>query len=186
MKGTRPRGATPSEDRRERRELLESEKEKAELAMIVDLSRNDLARACEAGSVRVASARRLLGFRGVHQAIAVVEGRLGAGRDRVDLLEACFPPGSVTGAPKVRALEIIDELEGEGRGPYSGALGYLDDGGDMDLSVAIRTLLLAPGRVSYRVGGGITLGSDPEAERQETLSKGAGLHRALAGEDGRP
>jgi anthranilate/para-aminobenzoate synthase component I len=116
----------------------------------------------------------------VHQAIAVVRGRLPAGSDRVDLLQAAFPPGSVTGAPKVRAMEIIDELEQEGRGPYCGALGWFDAGGDCDLSVAIRTILVAGRRASYRVGAGITLRSDPREEWRETLDKGRGLFKALA------
>jgi para-aminobenzoate synthetase component 1 len=181
MKGTRPRGRTPAEDRRLRADLGASAKERAELAMIVDLSRNDLARACAPGSVRVVVPRRLLRFASVHQAIGVVEGRLREGLDRRHLLEAAFPPGSVTGAPKVRATELIDELEGEGRGPYCGALGWFDEGGDMDLSVAIRTIVVAGRRATYRVGGGVTVGSDPEAERRETLAKGRGLFAALAG-----
>jgi para-aminobenzoate synthetase component 1 len=185
MKGTRPRGATPAADRALRADLEASEKDRAELAMIVDLSRNDLARVCTAGTVRVRAARRILPLARVFQAIGVVEGRLAQGRDRVDLLEAAFPPGSVTGAPKVRALEVIDALEGEGRGPYCGALGWFDVGGGMDLAVAIRTLLLSGARASYRVGGGITLRSDPLEEWRETLTKGAGLYAALAGrEDG--
>ena len=183
MKGTRPRGATRSEDRALRAELEASAKDRAELAMIVDLSRNDLARVCEPGSVRVRVARRLLAFARVHQAIGVVRGRLRPGLDRIDALEAAFPPGSVTGAPKVRAMEIIDELEGEGRGAYCGALGWMDDAGDMDLSVAIRTILLTPHSASYRVGGGITLGSTPHDEWRESLDKGRGLFAALCGEE---
>jgi para-aminobenzoate synthetase component 1 len=182
MKGTRPRGATPAEDRALKQELLASEKDQAELAMIVDLSRNDLARVSTPGTVRVRAARRLIAFAGVHQAIAVIEGRLAPGKDRVDLLEAAFPPGSVTGAPKVRAMEVIDELEGEGRGPYCGAIGWFDVGGDMDLAVAIRTLLVAGTRASYRVGGGITLRSDAVEEWRETLTKGRALSAALADE----
>ncbi|MFM8979402.1 MAG: anthranilate synthase component I family protein, partial [Planctomycetia bacterium] len=181
MKGTRPRGRTPREDRALVRDLRASEKDRAELAMIVDLSRNDLARACRPGSVRVTQPRLLLPFARVHQAIGVVQGELARGRTRVDLLAACFPPGSVTGAPKVRAMEVIDALEGEGRGPYCGALGWLDAGGDMDLAVAIRTLLVAGRRASYRVGGGITLRSQPAAEWRETLAKGRGLEAALSG-----
>ncbi len=183
MKGTRPRGASPAQDRALAAELESSEKDRAELAMIVDLSRNDLARVCRAGSVRVRVPRRLIAFARVHQAIAVVEGRLRAGRTRLDLLEAAFPPGSVTGAPKVRAMEVIDALEGEGRGPYCGTLGWFDVGGDMDLAVAIRTLLVARRQASYRVGGGITLRSDPAAEWRETLAKGRGLFAALAGHE---
>lgn len=181
MKGTRPRGATPAADRARRSALAGSEKDRAELAMIVDLSRNDLARVCSPGTVRVAAARRLVPFARVHQAVGVVEGTLAPGRDRVDLLAAAFPPGSVTGAPKVRALEVIDALEGEGRGPYCGALGWFDVAGDMDLSVAIRTLLVHGTHAQYRVGGGITLRSDPRAERVETLVKGRGLAAALQG-----
>ena len=183
MKGTRPRGAGRTEDDRLRRELEACEKERAELAMIVDLSRNDVSRVCLPGSVEVAVARRILRLPRVHQAIAVVRGRLAPGRTRVDAVVAAFPPGSVTGAPKVRAMEILDEHEQEGRGPYCGALGLFDEGGDMDLAVAIRTLLVAQGRATYRVGGGITLRSDPEAEWQETLVKGRGLYHALAGEE---
>ncbi len=113
----------------------------------------------------------------------MVRGRLPADHDRIDLLEAAFPPGSVTGAPKVRAMEIIDELEGEGRGPYCGALGWFDDGGDMDLSVGIRTILFSGHTASYRVGAGITLRSDPRAEWRETLDKGRGLFAALSGRE---
>ncbi len=183
MKGTRPRGGARAEDRALKQELERSEKDKAELAMIVDLSRNDLARVCDAGTVRVTVPRRLIPFARVHQAIAVVRGRLAAGHDRVDALQAAFPPGSVTGAPKVRAMEIIDELEGEGRGPYCGALGWFDDAGGMDLAVAIRTILVTRATASYRVGGGITLGSDPHDEWRETLDKGRGLYHALCGRE---
>jgi len=151
--------------------------------MIVDLSRNDLSRVCRPGTVRVTVPRRLLTFARVFQAIAVVRGRLALDKDRVDALAAAFPPGSVTGAPKVRAMEIIDHLEGEGRGPYCGALGWFDEGGDMDLAVAIRTLLLSGHTVSYRVGGGITLGSDPREEWRESLDKGRGLFAALCGRE---
>jgi len=183
MKGTRPRGASRASDRRLAAELRASEKDRAELAMIVDLSRNDLARVCRPGSVRVKVPRRLIAFARVHQAIGVVEGRLREGLSRVDLLGAAFPPGSVTGAPKVRAMEVIDALEGEGRGPYCGAIGWFDLGGDMDLAVAIRTLLVFGPRASYRVGGGITLRSNPAAEWRETLAKGRGLFAALAGHE---
>jgi para-aminobenzoate synthetase component 1 len=183
MKGTRPRGATRAQDRALRQALETSEKDRAELAMIVDLSRNDLGRVCQPGSVRVSVPRRLLRFARVHQSIAVVRGTLARGADRLDALQAAFPPGSVTGAPKVRAMEIIDELEGEGRGPYCGALGWLDDGGDMDLSVGIRTILVSGARATYRVGGAITLGSDPKAEWRETLDKGRGLFAALCGQE---
>jgi para-aminobenzoate synthetase component 1 len=181
MKGTSPRGRTPAEDRRLAAALARSEKDRAELAMIVDLSRNDLSRACRAGSVRVATARRLERYATVHQAVGVVVGRLRPDASRADLLRACFPPGSVTGAPKVEAMRVIDDLEGEGRGPYCGAIGWLDEGGDLDLAVAIRTLCVEGARVSYRVGGGVTLLSDPAAEHEETLDKGRSLAAALSG-----
>jgi para-aminobenzoate synthetase component 1 len=184
MKGTRPRGRTPAEDRRLAAALARSEKERAELAMIVDLSRNDLARVCRPGTVRVETPRRLERYASVHQAVGVVVGRLRADAGGADLLRACFPPGSVTGAPKVEAMRVIDDLEGEGRGPYCGAVGWLDEGGDLDLSVAIRTICVAGRRVSYRVGGGVTLLSDPASEHQETLAKGRSLAAALSG--GRP
>jgi para-aminobenzoate synthetase component 1 len=181
MKGTRPRGGTPAEDRRLRAALAASVKDRAELAMIVDLSRNDLGRVCRPGTVRVRAARRIESYPTVHQAVGIVTGRLERGRTGVDLIRAAFPPGSVTGAPKVEALRVIDRLEGEGRGPYCGALGWLDEGGDVDLSVAIRTLCVAGRRVSFRVGGGVTRMSDPEAERVETVDKAAVLVAALAG-----
>jgi para-aminobenzoate synthetase component 1 len=179
MKGTRPRGATPAEDRRLRRALEASEKERAELAMIVDLARNDLGRSCAPGTVRVRTARRIEAYPTVFQAVAVVEGELEPGRTGIDLVRGAFPPGSVTGAPKVEAMRAIDALEGEARGPYCGAIGWFDEGGDLDLAVAIRTLSLAKGRVTFRVGGGVTLLSDPEEERRETVDKAAALVAAL-------
>src|SRR5205814_1017765 len=140
-----------------------------------------LSRVCAPGTVRVVEPRRLERYAQVHQAVGVVEGRLAKGRTGVDLLRAAFPPGSVTGAPKVEALRVIDELEGEARGAYCGAIGWLDDGGGMDLAVAIRTLSLEGDRVTWRVGGGVTFPSDPEAERIETLDKGRGLLCAVVG-----
>jgi len=181
MKGTRPRGATRASDRRLARELEASVKDRAELAMITDLARNDLGRSCRPGTVRVRCARRLEAYRTVHQAVAIVTGRLERGRTGIDLLRGAFPPGSVTGAPKVEAMRVIDDLEGEARGPYCGAIGWLDAGGDLDLCVAIRTITVGGGRVAYRVGGGVTLLSEPEAERRETLDKGKALARAVAG-----
>jgi para-aminobenzoate synthetase component 1 len=134
---------------------------------------------CRPGTVEVVTARRLERYATVFQAVAVVRGRLRGDAAGVDLVAAAFPPGSVTGAPKVEAMKVIDALEGEARGPYCGAIGWLDDGGDLDLAVAIRTVCVAGSRVSYRVGGGVTLLSDPEAERVETLHKGAALARAI-------
>jgi len=181
MKGTRRRGTTKGADRRFAGDLRDSEKDRAELAMIVDLARNDLSHTCTPGSVRVLAPRRLERYASVHQAIGIVEGRLSNGVHRTEAIRRAFPPGSVTGAPKVEAMKVIDALEGEARGPYCGAIGWFDEGGDFDLAVAIRTACLAKGRVSYRVGGGVTWLSDPEAERVETLDKGAALSRAIAG-----
>ncbi len=183
MKGTRPRGRTRAEEASLRADLEASAKDRAELAMIVDLARNDLARTCRTGSVRVVAARRIERFDRVHQAIGLVRGTLRRDVDRIDAIAAAFPPGSVTGAPKVRAMEILDEIEGEGRGAYCGALGWLDDRGDVDLSVAIRTILRHGERATYRVGGGITLGSDPALEWEETITKGRGLFAALTGRE---
>lgn len=188
MKGTRSAGG-------DARELLENGKERAELNMIVDLMRNDLGRVCELGSVRVDAPRTIErhgGARGgVLQATATVSGTLRPGAGIADALEATFPPGSVTGAPKVRAMQIIDELEAIRRGPYCGCIGFIADTGDAWFNVAIRTALLcgepgaAPGEIrrgvmDYSVGAGIVAESDPQREWEETLLKAAGL-RALLG-----
>jgi para-aminobenzoate synthetase component 1 len=179
IKGTRPRGATAEEDRALREELEKSEKDAAELAMIVDLERNDLGRVCRPGTVRVADEGRVESYASVHHRVAEVEGEMEEGFDRVDLLAATFPGGSVTGAPKVRAMEIIDELEAGRRGPYTGAIGILADDGGMDLNVAIRTVVLAGGLARVHVGGGIVADSDPAAEHAETLAKGKAIFEAL-------
>ena len=134
----------------------------------------------------MARPRRLERYATVHQAVGVVEGRLAPGRTGIDLVREAFPPGSVTGAPKVEAMKRIDALEAQARGPYCGAVGWIDEGGDLDLAVAIRTLTVAGGRVAYRVGGGVTLLSDPEAERVETLDKGRALARAVEGDGAGP
>ncbi|MGH7422143.1 MAG: aminodeoxychorismate synthase component I [Candidatus Methylomirabilales bacterium] len=179
MKGTRPRGKTPAEDRYLRQELLRSAKDQAELVMIVDLERNDLGRVCEYGSVRVRTLRALETYATVFQTTASILGRLRRGFDRIDLLRACFPGGSVTGAPKIRAMEIIEELEPTRRGIYTGSIGYLDLGGDLDLNIAIRTIICRGGRAYFQVGGGIVADSDPEAEYEETLVKAKALIEAL-------
>jgi len=179
IKGTRPRGATPEEDEALKEELRRSAKDAAELAMIVDLERNDLGRVCAPGSVTVVDDARIESYASVHHRVAEVRGELEAGQDRVDLLTACFPGGSITGAPKVRAMEIIDELEAGRRGPYTGAIGILTDDGSMDLNIAIRTAVLARGEVRIHVGGGIVADSDPEMEYAETLAKGRAMFRAL-------
>ncbi|MFQ5845674.1 MAG: anthranilate synthase component I family protein, partial [Planctomycetota bacterium] len=179
IKGTRPRGRSPELDRALREELLRSEKDAAELAMIVDLERNDLGKVCEPGSVVVRRERFVESYASVHHLVAEIEGRLEEGLGRTPLIAAAFPGGSITGAPKVRAMEIIDELEAGRRGPYTGSIRLLGDAGGMDLNIAIRTAVLGREAVRVHVGGGIVADSDPEAEYQETLAKGEAIFRAL-------
>ena len=179
MKGTRPRGATPGEDEAQARELLSSAKDRAENVMIVDLERNDIGRVCRFGSVKVRELFTLEKYATVFQLTSTVEGRLREGLRAVDLLRAAFPGGSVTGAPKVRAMEIIDELEPTRRGPYTGAIGYLGFDGNMELNIAIRTFVITGGRVYFQVGGAVTYDSSPQAEYQETLDKAKALMQAL-------
>jgi para-aminobenzoate synthetase component 1 len=179
IKGTRPRGKTPAEERERIAELAASPKDRAENVMIVDLLRNDLGRVCEYGTVRVPRVCQVETFRYVHHLVSEVRGRLAAGKTPADLLRACFPGGSVTGAPKVRAMEIIAELEPTARGPYCGSLGYLGFDGTMDASILIRTFTAGRGWVQFPVGGGIVADSDPEREYEETLHKAEGLLRAL-------
>ena len=178
IKGTRPRGATPEKDRDEAQALLSSEKDRAENVMIVDLLRNDLSRVCRPHTVDVRELCVLESFATVHHLTSTVTGQLDAGRDAVDLLRATFPGGSITGAPKIRAMEIITALEGTPRGPHFGAIGFLGADGAADLNVAIRTLALRAGEASIRVGGGIVADSDPAAEFDETVVKAAALLRA--------
>lgn len=178
IKGTWPRGATPAEDARNARALLASEKDGAELAMIVDLARSDLGRVAVPGSVRVARARHLQRWPAVHHTVGVVEARLAPGRTWVDLVRATFPPGSVTGAPKVRSLEVIDALEPVRRGLYCGAFGWVGFDGAMDLAVAIRVAVACPRRTLVHAGGAVTLGSGPAAEERETRLKARALLRA--------
>lgn len=179
IKGTRPRGATPQEDRRRAAELAASSKDRAENVMIVDLLRNDLGRVCEYGSVRVPKVCQVETFRYVHHLVSEVRGRLAANKTPFDLLRACFPGGSVTGAPKVRAMEIIAELEPTARGPYCGSLGYVGFDGSMDTNILIRTFTAGRGWLQFPVGGGIVADSDPEREYDETLHKAEGLLQAL-------
>lgn len=180
IKGTRPRGATAAEDARLVAELLASEKEAAELAMIVDLVRNDLGRVARPGSVRVRDARRLQSWPAVHHTVGVVEAELEPGRGWADLVRAAFPPGSVTGAPKVRAMEVIDALEPVRRGAYCGAFGHVGWDGSMDLAVAIRILWLESARALLHAGGAVLLDSTPAAEERETRHKALPLLRAAA------
>jgi para-aminobenzoate synthetase component 1 len=179
IKGTRPRGADPTADAALREELLRSAKDAAELAMIVDLERNDLGRVCAPGTVRVTEPRTIESYTSVHHQVAEVAGLLEEGRDRVDLVAAAFPGGSITGAPKVRAMQIIDEIETSRRGPYTGAIGIFGDDGNADLNIAIRTVVVANGEARLHVGGGIVADSVPEAEYEETLAKGRAIFRAL-------
>jgi para-aminobenzoate synthetase component 1 len=179
IKGTRPRGRTPAEDEANRRELLASAKDRAENVMIVDLMRNDLGRVCKYGSVDVTKLCELESYRTVHHLVSEVVGKLRPGMTAFDLLRAAFPGGSVTGAPKVRAMEIIAELEPTARGPYCGSLGYIGFDGAMDTNILIRTFTLGRGWAQFPVGGGIVADSDPAAEYEETLHKAAGLLRAL-------
>jgi para-aminobenzoate synthetase component 1 len=179
MKGTRPRGRSADEDAALAAELQQSAKDQAENVMIVDLERNDLGKACRIGTVNVSELCTLEKYATVFQLTSCVEGRLAAGKTRTDLLEACFPGGSITGAPKIRAMEIIDELEPTRRSIYTGSIGYLSFTGQMDMNIVIRTILVKNDRVYLQVGGGIVYDSDPEAEYQETLHKAKALFQAF-------
>jgi para-aminobenzoate synthetase component 1 len=179
IKGTQPRGKNPSEDQARLRELLNSAKDRAENIMIVDLLRNDLGRVCRYGSVRVAGVCRPESYEYVHHLVSEVRGRLRQGLGPIDLLRAAFPGGSVTGAPKIRAMEIIAELEPTARGPYCGSLGYIGFDGSMDTNILIRTFTAGRGWIQFPVGGGIVADSVPEREYEETWHKAEGLLRAL-------
>lgn len=181
IKGTRPRGTTPAADERLAAELLASVKDRAENVMIVDLLRNDLSRVCRDHTVQVPLLCGLESFRTVHHLVSVVTGRLQEGRGAVDLLRAAFPGGSVTGAPKIRAMEIIAELEPTRRGPYCGAVAWLGFDGAMDSSIVIRSFTVKGRAVTFQAGGGIVADSDPAAEYDETLAKAAALMAALGG-----
>jgi para-aminobenzoate synthetase component 1 len=181
IKGTRPRGGDPAADARLAAELEASAKDRAENVMIVDLARNDLGRVARFGSVSVDRLFGLESHPGVHHLVSTVSARLRRGVAPAEIVRATFPPGSVTGAPKVRALEIIEELEPVRRGPYCGAIGWIDAGGDLELSVAIRTFVAAESRLHLHVGGAVTADSNPEAEWQESMHKAARLLEAAGG-----
>jgi len=177
--GTRRRGRDEEEDLRLAEELKRNEKERAEHVMLVDLGRNDVGRVCEYGSVRVPQFMGLERFSHVMHLTSIVEGRLADDRDRLDALVACFPAGTVSGAPKLRAMQIIKELEPSGRGLYAGAVGYLDFAGNLDFCIAIRTIIMSKGKACVQAGAGIVMDSNPAAEYQETLDKARALRRAL-------
>jgi len=185
IKGTRPRRAGDEQfNRAMSRELLASPKDNAELTMIIDLERNDLGRVCSYGSVRVTEKVVLEEYPTVFHLVGTVEGDLRPGKDVVDLLRATFPGGSITGAPKIRAMEIIEELEPTRRGVYTGAIGYISSDGSADFNIAIRTIVMRGGRAFFQVGGGIVADSDPVAEYDETITKGRAIVEALGAEEG--
>ena len=184
IKGTRPRGRTPTEDRALARELLGSAKDRAENVMIVDVLRNDLGRVCRAGTVRVPRLCRLERTAAVQHLVSTVTGELAPGHDAFDLLAAAFPGGSITGAPKIRAQEILRGLEPTRRGPYTGALGWFGPDGSMATSILIRTFVADGTRLTLHVGGGITGRSDPAAEWAETVAKARGPLGAIGAAEG--
>jgi anthranilate synthase component 1 len=176
--GTRPRGATAAEDKRLADELLADPKERAEHLMLLDLGRNDVGRVSALGSVRVTNSFYLEYYSQVMHIVSNVEGRLDPAHDALDALVAGFPCGTVSGAPKVRAMEIIDELEREKRGPYAGCIGYFGANGEMDTCIVLRTAIVKDGRMSVQAGAGIVYDSDPAAEQQECVNKAKALFRA--------
>lgn len=179
IKGTRPRSADPHADRSFRDELLASEKECAENVMIVDLMRNDLGRVCELGSVRVSRLLAVESYPQVHQLVSTIEGCQRLGLDAIDVVAACFPAGSMTGAPRIRAMQLLDEIESSPRGAYSGAYGYFGFDGSAELSMTIRAIISSPGHTMIGTGGGITTLSDPQQEIQELHWKARALVRAI-------
>src|SRR5207245_5379431 len=179
LAGTRPRGATAEEDAQRERELLGDEKERAEHLMLVDLGRNDLGRVCRFGPVNVPELMRIERYSHVAHIMSSVIGELAPGKDALDALVATFPAGTLSGAPKIRAMEIIDELEPVRRGVYGGTLGYFDLRGNADFCIAIRTLLIEDGRATVQAGAGIVADSDPAAELRETEAKAGAMMEAL-------
>ena len=177
--GTRPRGKTEEEDQRLAEELKRNEKERAEHVMLVDLGRNDLGRVSSYGSVRVPTYMTIERYSHVMHLVSIVEGKLDDRNDRLDALVACFPAGTVSGAPKVRAMEIISELENRRRGVYAGAVGYVDFAGNLDFCITIRTVVIENGRAYVQAGAGIVADSNPTAEYEETRDKARAVIRAL-------
>ncbi len=181
IKGTRPRGKTVQEDLKLQEELRNSEKDRAELLMIVDLERNDIGRISKIGSVKVPELFVIEPYANVNHLVATVVGQLNDENDCIDAIKATFPGGSITGAPKIRAMEIIDELEPTQRNVYTGSIGYIGFDGDMDLNIAIRTIVKQDKDIYFQVGGGMTWDSNPEDEYQETLDKAKSIMKALRG-----
>jgi para-aminobenzoate synthetase component 1 len=179
IKGTRRRGESPEQDSALRGELEASDKDRAELTMIADLERNDLGKVCTPGSVTVDALHRVESFSNVHHLVSTIRGELEPGTRFGDLMQAAFPSGSITGAPKKRAMEILETIEGTARGPYTGAMGYIGFDGAVSLNVAIRTLVLSQGQCHLGVGGGIVADSDPAAEYDECMDKARGMLAAL-------
>jgi len=177
--GTRKRGGSEQEDRRLADELLRDAKERAEHVMLVDLGRNDLGRIAKTGSVQVGQFMAVERYSHVMHLVSHIQAQLADGKDAFDVLRATFPAGTLSGAPKVRAMEIIEELEGLRRGPYGGAIGYLGFNGNMDLGITIRSLIIQKGRIFIQTGAGIVADSDPETELQETRNKAEAMFRAI-------
>lgn len=179
IKGTRPRAGHARLDAELAEQLRLSEKDRAENVMIVDLLRNDLSKNCELGSVKVPRLFEIESYATVHHLVSTVTGTLKAGRDSIELLRGCFPGGSITGAPKLRAMQIIDEVERARRGVYCGAIGYIGFDGGMDTNIAIRTLTVSHGSVRFWAGGGIVADSQAESEYQESFDKAGALLRLM-------
>jgi anthranilate synthase component 1 len=177
--GTRWRGQTEEEDRRLAEELLQDEKERAEHIMLVDLGRNDLGRVCKSGTVHVNDLMQVERYSHVMHIVSDVTGELEDAKDAYDLIRAAFPAGTVSGAPKVRAMQIIDELEPTKRGLYAGAVGYIGNDGDMDMCIAIRTILLKSGKAYVQAGAGLVFDSVPSREYDETANKARACLRAI-------
>jgi anthranilate synthase component 1 len=178
--GTRKRGDTPERDAELAAELVSDEKERAEHIMLVDLARNDLGRVCTPGSVQVVELGAVERYSHVWHIVSTVTGEVAEGNDAFDVLTACFPAGTLTGAPKVRAMQIIDELEPVRRGVYGGAVGYLDAAGDLDMAIAIRTAVMRDGVAYVQASAGIVADSDPDMEEAETHNKARAVMQAIA------
>jgi len=179
IKGTRPRGSSPEEDEANKRALEESEKDKSELLMVVDLERNDLSKVCRPYTVKVTELFKIESYATVHHLVSTVEGKLREDQTAIDCMKACFPGGSITGTPKIRAMEVIEALEATRRNVYTGCIGYFGFDGGADFNIVIRTILMKDNQAYIGLGGGITWESDPEEEYREILDKGEALFRAL-------